>query len=87
MTGYESVGVLFHLTIADHIDSCTDSLVQLSDATNTKHIIVQEQSLSTINSEVLFFTVLHAFILQQRQTYRCLCHLSVPSTTTSKTLT
>jgi len=48
---------------------------------NTKHYIVPEQSLSNINSEVLFFNVLRSFILQQMQTYGCLCHVSVPSTT------
>jgi len=53
----------------------------MSDATNTKHNIVPEQSLSNINSKVLFFNALHSFILQQRKTYGCLCRVSVPSTT------
>jgi hypothetical protein len=77
MTVYMSVGALF-LTKADHTDSCIDSMVQfMLDVINTKYIILQEQSLSNINSEVLFFNVLRSFILQQRQTCVCLCHVSI----------
>jgi hypothetical protein len=56
MTVYVSVGVLFHLTIADHTESCSDSLVQLCQTLQTQNSLVQEQSLSNINT-VLFSNV------------------------------
>jgi len=39
MTVYVSVGALLHLTVADHTDSCNDSLVQLCQMLWTQNTI------------------------------------------------
>jgi hypothetical protein len=83
MAVYVSVGTLFHITTADHTDSCTDSLVQLLlHATNTKHTLVPEQSLYNINTEFFSFIMSYSILFYKKGKFTGRsCHVFVPSTT------
>ena len=71
VTVYVSVGALFHLTIADHIDSCTDSLVQLCHVLRTQNTLWCKNSLSPTSTVKFSSLMSYALLIYKKGKLTC----------------